>query len=201
MSRPKVKKLRFSDAVNAVESTPKALRKMLQNPHLVLPVPVSDGWQEFSLLQIAVLAIARRLIEFGFSVQSASRSACFTLVDSLLGSPTAGDDEGFTAEMFLQSICDVYAFGHFDEGQLRVTVRREAQLQVMLPNLRKRPVLVIPIGAVVTRAFERVLLGAEGDMSGSAFSLLNSLKEYRFEIMPDEELRAFIADAEKISSE
>src|SRR5258707_7900208 len=61
--------------------------------------------------QIAVLAIARRLIEFGYSVQSASRSACFTLIDSLLGDATDLDDEGFSAEAFLQSICNVYAFG------------------------------------------------------------------------------------------
>jgi hypothetical protein len=108
VGQSKVKKLRFSDAVHAVESTPKALRKMLQNPHLVLPAPVGDGWKEFSLLQIAVLAIARRLIEFGYSVQSASRTACFTLIDPLLGDATTLDDEGYSAERFLQSISDVY---------------------------------------------------------------------------------------------
>jgi hypothetical protein len=200
MGQPKLKKLRFSDAANAIESTPKALRKMLQNPGLVLPVPVSDGWKEFSLVQIAVLAIARRLIEFGFSVESASRNACSVLFESILGTSVATDD-GFTAETFLRSICDAYAIAYFDEGQLTVVVKREAQWPAMLHSFQKRPVIVIPIGAVVTRAFERVLLGAEGDMSGSAVSLLYGLKEFRFKFaVSDDEFRALIAEAEKIAN-
>jgi hypothetical protein len=200
MDQQKLKKLRFSDAVNAIESTPKALRKMLQNPGLVLPVPVSDGWKEFSLVQIAVLTIARRLIEFGFSVESASRNACSALFESILGTSAAIDDD-FTAETFLRSICDAYAIAYFDEGQLTVVVKREAQWPAMLHSFQKRPVLVIPIGAVVKRAFERVLLGAEGDMSGSADSLLYGLKEFRFKFaVSEDELRALIAEAEKIAN-
>jgi hypothetical protein len=70
------RKLRFSDAVYAVETTPKALRNWLQRKQVVLdtPTPVG-GWLEFSLADIAILALVRRLVDFGLGVAVASTIA------------------------------------------------------------------------------------------------------------------------------
>jgi hypothetical protein len=199
MANAKYKKLRFSDVAKAIESTPKALRKMLQNPGLVLPAPVTDGWTEFSLVQIAVLAVARRLIEFGFPVQFASTNACSVLFESILANSGVAEDkfeDKFTADTFLRSISDAHAVVYFDDGQPVLVVKHVVQWTVMSDGFEKRPILLIPIGAVVTRAFERLLLDGEGDMSGSAVSLLYGLKEFRMNAsMSRDEWLSFVAEA------
>lgn len=70
-------KLRFSDVVYAIEITPKALRNWLQRDQVTLDSkkPDEGGWREFSFVDVAILAVTRRLVEFGVTVENASKLA------------------------------------------------------------------------------------------------------------------------------
>lgn len=67
--------LRFSDVVFAIDTTPKSLRKWLQSGKLNLDSDTQEGWRKFSLKDLAVLAIMRKLVDFGVSVEDAARIA------------------------------------------------------------------------------------------------------------------------------
>lgn len=70
------KKLRFSDAVYALETTPKSLRKWLQNPDFRLISEQPEGeWKNFSFADIGCLAIMRKLVDFGVGVVDANEIA------------------------------------------------------------------------------------------------------------------------------
>jgi hypothetical protein len=149
--------------------------------------------ERFALDSEEVAPVARRLIEFGFSVQFASTNACSVLFESILANSGVAEDK-FTADTFLRSISDAHAVVYFDGGQPVLVVKHV--WTVMSDGFEKRPILVIPIGAVVTRAFERLLLDGEGDMSGSAVSLLYGLKEFRMNAsMSRDEFLSFVAEA------
>jgi hypothetical protein len=74
-------KLRFSDAVYAIETTPKSLRKWLQNEDVILPTGVGDngeevkGWKTFSYGDLAILALMRSFVDFGCNVVDANQLA------------------------------------------------------------------------------------------------------------------------------
>jgi hypothetical protein len=75
------KKFRFSDAVYAIETTPKSLRKWLQNSDLKLVFSGEErGWREFSFADLAVLVTMRKLVDFGFTVDTANNFANMTLM-------------------------------------------------------------------------------------------------------------------------
>ena len=68
-------KIRFSDAAYAIESTPKALRNWMQKGQVTLVSSDTSGWREFSLAEIAILAVIRRLVNFGMKVEEANQLA------------------------------------------------------------------------------------------------------------------------------
>jgi hypothetical protein len=70
-------KLRFSDVVYAIETTPKALRNWLQREQVTLDSarPDEGGWRTFSFVDVAILAVTRRLVDFGITVENASKLA------------------------------------------------------------------------------------------------------------------------------
>lgn len=70
-------KLRFSDVVYAIETTPKTLRNWLQRDQVTLDSqkPEEGGWREFSFVDVAILALTRRLVDFGITVENASKLA------------------------------------------------------------------------------------------------------------------------------
>lgn len=74
------RKLRFGDAAHAIDSTPRALRKWLQSG-IALPSDdsASGGWREFSLADIACLAVMRRAVDFGVSIKAANQLGFFVL--------------------------------------------------------------------------------------------------------------------------
>ena len=80
-------RLRFSDVVFAIDTTPKSLRKWLQSGKLKLDSDSQEGWRNFSLYDLAMLAIMRKLVDFGVSVQDAAQIA--THVRSVPGIPGA----------------------------------------------------------------------------------------------------------------
>lgn len=71
------KKLRFSDVVYAIASTPKAVRLWLQRGLVDIhtPKPEDGGWTEYSFRDIAILALVRSLVNFGVDVSNASAIA------------------------------------------------------------------------------------------------------------------------------
>jgi len=71
------KKLRFSDVVYAIGSTPKAVRLWLQRGLVEIhtPKPEGGGWTEYSFRDIAILALVRALVNFGVDVPTASKIA------------------------------------------------------------------------------------------------------------------------------
>lgn len=74
MSAKILKKLRFSDAVYAIGSTPKSVRLWLQRGLVEIntPKPDSGGWTEYSFHDIAILALVRSLVDFGVDVRTSS---------------------------------------------------------------------------------------------------------------------------------
>lgn len=67
------KKLRFGDVAYAIDSTPKALRNWLQRDQIKLfSEAPEEGWREFSFADVAVLAIVRKIVDFGSRVEEAS---------------------------------------------------------------------------------------------------------------------------------
>ncbi|MGX1495167.1 hypothetical protein ACSSV1_000188 [Labrenzia sp. MBR-25] len=66
------RKLRFSDVAYAINTTPKSLRNWLQRKQVRLTTHEDSGWREFNLVDVAILAIVRRLVDFGVPVEDAS---------------------------------------------------------------------------------------------------------------------------------
>ncbi len=84
MAEPRGRRFRFSDAVYAIRSTPKSLRKWLQNPDLTLAMnPAKWGWRHFSLFDLLVLGVMRRLVDFGVPVTDANAFAHAALMTRL----------------------------------------------------------------------------------------------------------------------
>ncbi|MCC6718232.1 MAG: hypothetical protein IT555_10135 [Acetobacteraceae bacterium] len=78
------RKLRFADAVYAIEATPKSLRNWLARDQVTLPFGhPREGWHEFTFIDIAVLAVVRKLVDFGMPVETASQFANSVLLASL----------------------------------------------------------------------------------------------------------------------
>jgi hypothetical protein len=75
------RKLRFSDAVYAIGTTPKQLRNWLQRRLVEIdtPRPENGGWSEYSFYDIAILALVKRLVDFGIEVSAASDIANKTM--------------------------------------------------------------------------------------------------------------------------
>lgn len=71
------KKLRFSDVVYAIDTTPKSLRLWLQRGLVEIHTPKREGggWSEYSFRDIAILALVRSLVNFGVDVPTASSIA------------------------------------------------------------------------------------------------------------------------------
>jgi hypothetical protein len=83
MNATLAKRLRFSDAVYAIETTPKALRNWLQRGLVQIrtPLPPDGGWMEYSFYDIALLSLIRKLVDFGVDVSTASGIANSVFTD------------------------------------------------------------------------------------------------------------------------
>lgn len=76
MNATLARKLRFSDAVYAIQTTPKALRNWLQRDLVEIHTPRQDGgWTEYSFIDIAILALVRQFVNFHVDVATASKFA------------------------------------------------------------------------------------------------------------------------------
>ncbi|MBC7284992.1 MerR family transcriptional regulator [Hoeflea sp.] len=78
-------KIRFSDAAHAIGVKPKVLRNWLQRNQIALFSDHTGAkWTEFTLGDIAVLAVIRRLVEWGIKVDQANKIA-FSLIRQRAG--------------------------------------------------------------------------------------------------------------------
>lgn len=78
-------KLRFSTVAAAIDLTPKAFRNWLQRYELnLLSDHKTRGWTEFTLGDVAVLALTRELVRWGVGVEAANEFA-FVVVKSKAG--------------------------------------------------------------------------------------------------------------------
>jgi hypothetical protein len=77
MNATLARKLRFSDVVYGIGTTPKSLRLWLQRGLVEIhtPKPAGGGWIEYSFFDIAILALVRTFVNFGVDVPTASRLA------------------------------------------------------------------------------------------------------------------------------
>ncbi|WP_441252028.1 hypothetical protein AB8A28_05385 [Tardiphaga sp. 71_E8_N1_1] len=179
------RKLRFSDVAAAIESTPKALRKMLDSPQLVLLGSSSKDsddskWQDFSLLQISALAISRRLIEFGASIGVSSGRASASILElylSLFNLRNVDEEVNGAGGPQLGTFLDHISGSHLvvtnDENGGQHEVLSSVALKKRYPSWSlDRAILVVPIGPVVSRAIARALLGSGIDSSGNERSAL-----------------------------
>ncbi|MEC3863302.1 MerR family transcriptional regulator [Mesobacterium sp. TK19101] len=78
-------KIRFSDAAHAIGVKPKVLRNWLQRNQITLFSDHTGAkWTQFTLGDIAVLAVMRRLVEWGIKVDQANDIA-FALIQGKAG--------------------------------------------------------------------------------------------------------------------
>jgi hypothetical protein len=140
------KKLRFSDAVFALETTPKSLRKWLQNPAFRLISEQPEGeWKNFSFADIGCLAIMRKLVDFGVGVVDANEIAADVIkhkLGPLLKSktmPPRALEAGF-ANMTLVVWRDRENWGFDLLNPLQDAPDEEAILFVYLGSVMKRAV-------------------------------------------------------------
>ncbi len=141
--------LRFSDVVFAIETTPKSLRKWLQNDKVRLDSDSQEGWRNFSPYDLAVLAVMRKLVDYGVRVQEASWIAKV----HIRGMPGV---RGATLIM----AGHMHMLSDSLEGQTLV-VAREGNGWIAWKN--DEPIdreldakLVLNLGKIVGRAFDRV---------------------------------------------
>ena len=145
------RKLRLSDAAFAAETTPKAIRNWLQRDLVRLAPSSSEGWREFSLMDVAALALVRRFVDFGLPVEKANEFAHEILdekADTLLrfkntpGKALAASFAGLSAIIWRK-----------DGWEMRLVY-----IATPLPP-PSDSFLVVDIGASLRRATERALTG------------------------------------------
>ncbi|MCF7777325.1 hypothetical protein GLP59_06610 [Sulfitobacter sp. M220] len=74
------KKIRFSNVATAIDLTPKAFRNWLQRYELnLLSDHKTRGWTEFTMGDVAVLAVTRELVRWGVGVEDANMMAYIVL--------------------------------------------------------------------------------------------------------------------------
>lgn len=144
------RKLRFSDAVVAIDTRPKVLRNWLQRDQVqFINDDRSGGWREFNVVDIAVLAIMRKLVDFGMPVSDANFWANETVIvrtaDRL---DNSGPQFAALAALFEDYIIAAYKYG----DMWRVS-------RVPYANLKEIPAdayLVVDVRSVVGAALDRL---------------------------------------------
>ncbi len=147
-------KIRFSDAAYAIESTPKALRNWIQKGQVTLVSEDTIGWREFSLAEIAILAVIRRLVNFGMKVEEANQLAN-DAARSLF------EYEKISAKTFKLAIRPVSMLVWRDPEWKMKLLERDEPLPDGLDTF-----LVIKLNRVYERIFERVFRRASDTKVG-----------------------------------
>ena len=151
------RKIRFSDAARAIGVKPKTLRNWLQRNEIVL---ISDyatpGWTEFLLADIAVLAVMRELVRFGFPVDHANEIALLHLLREAGITLQYKNAPAAVLVAYLKPF-RLFVYPEEDSEDLKSLMTQE--LSDALPDMNA--VLVVRPGHVVELAFDRLALDDE----------------------------------------
>ena len=159
-------KLRFSAVAEAIDSTPTALRRWLESGRVKLDSDADQGWRSFSVRDVARLAIMRKLVNFGMSVEGAAESTRTVI-------PIASSGR-YTLQDFFANRLWLVSCSTSPEGVRSWSVRpsHQARLASSLARTRAKhiarawrdendagydAVLILDLGKIVGRAFDRVL--------------------------------------------
>lgn len=166
------RKLRFSDVVYAIESTPKAVRNWLARGQveLVFNDGRESGWQEFSIADVVVLALVRKLVNFGMKVPEASDLANV----AMLALPQGMDREAVGPETLLAD--------HLRGKALLAWQSAEGEWHVKLAyGFTHHPpassYAVILLEPVIRRAIERAIAGKDWDGQSNNADLVAALEK------------------------
>lgn len=145
---------RFADAIHIAETTPKSLRKWLQNPEVKLPSSgEEDGWREFNFADLMVLATMRKLVDFGQDVAGAN---AFAMVINMAHSLVLYHEGNASPAKLVRAFSGVRAF-------LYQIDRPEDPWQLQLASKGKlfdppaASFLTIRMEALARRVFERLV--------------------------------------------
>jgi hypothetical protein len=170
------KKLRFSDVVYAIGTTPKSLRLWFQRDLVQIHTPKPEGgaWTTYSFIDIAILALVRTFVNFGMGVPAASEVANAAMRDFFPQMLSVKDPDNMPAGAIalLWSNARLQLFQSGDEWQIRhvalwqsdLDPARDEGFDPHLPSgvarlrseLEPAPVfLSIDVETVLRTAFER----------------------------------------------
>lgn len=149
------RKLRFSDVVYAIDTTPKSLRNWLQRKQVRLTTFEDSGWREFNLADVAILALVRQMVDFGLSVEDASDFANVIIIGhGVTYDPDASD----------------YAHAIRFIGERLLLWRSEGEWRMRITDPEKMKsgdypdaYVSIALSPVVAKAVERALIGSVSD--------------------------------------
>lgn len=145
--------LRFSDVVFAIDTTPKSLRLWLQRRKLRLDSDSQEGWRNFSLTDLAKLAIMRKLVDFGVSAEDAA-------VIAKLQIPIMAGGKYFLQDWFIGQILVVT---REDRGW---RINRASSPGKASANCESDAKLVLNLENIVRRAFERAAMRGDQPKEG-----------------------------------
>lgn len=175
------RKLRFSDVVYAIDTTPKVVRNWLQRNQVKLSASETDGgWREFNVLDVAILALVRKCVDFGMQVEDASNIANAALESgaSLLRSYKNTPPQALAASFNNRALI---AWKDGDEWKARL-------IYTNVENENPDAFLTIMIGEVLDRAFQRAFSGKNpGEDQAEGFGA--ALRKLAIEITDESEDR------------
>lgn len=149
------RKLRLADVAFAIEATPKTVRNWFERNQVELTFGGGHdgGWREFSIADVAVLAVVRKLVEFGMNVKAASDFANAALMSPDSGilsredCPPAEIASYYAGQMLFFWLVD----GEWKFGRCR-------QSDSVLPPADT--FLVVLLDPLLRRAIERAVVGS-----------------------------------------
>jgi hypothetical protein len=132
MNATLAKKLRFSDVVYAINSTPKSLRLWLQRGlvNIHTPKPAGGGWTEYSFIDIAILALVRSLVSWGVNVPTASKIANAIMTEFFPSMLQLKDPENMPAGALAMSWTNrrLYLYQDGDDWRMKLATLWESKL-------------------------------------------------------------------------
>lgn len=75
--------IRISDAAAAIGMNTKALRNWMKKVQFIEDRDSDRGWRSFSFMDVAILAVMKQAVSFGFEVDDAEEFAAATIVKAL----------------------------------------------------------------------------------------------------------------------
>ncbi len=157
------RKLRFVDLAHGIEASLKVTRKMLQNPGLVLPGRSDEEATKrgYTPQEVGLLALTRRLVDFGFTIADASHMANEVFEGAALGSGSPVSD--MTPDDLLNMFSGVWMTVCFEDGERAVRLMKADDPTAPFPDpfaLNATATLVLPLGEIVLRALHRAFVGS-----------------------------------------